>query len=57
MSLNKSESKILKNLMIVAPKKDGSYSVFEKKYNTTMTFSTVDAAAEYIKKIMEDEEK
>ena len=57
MSLNKSESKILKNLMIVAPKKDGTYSVFEKKNNTTMTFSTADAAAEYIKKIMEEDEK
>ena len=43
--------------MIVAPKKDGTYTVFEKNYNTTMIFSTVNAAAEYIKKIMEDEEK
>lgn len=55
MSLNKSESKILKNLIIVAPKKDGTISVFEKKYNTTTNFTAVESAAMYLKKLMEEE--
>lgn len=55
MALNKSEKKILKNLLIVAPKTDGTISVFEKKYNTTTSFTTAELAAEYIIKLMEEE--
>lgn len=55
MALNKSEQKILKNLIIVAPKKDGTINIFEKKYNTTTNFTAEEAAAMYLKKLMEEE--
>lgn len=52
--LNRTEKKHLINLIIVAAKKDGTISVFEKRNDTTMNFTTLDAAREYLEKITKE---
>lgn len=53
--LTKSEKKHVINLIIFAPKVDGTFSVFEKRHDTTMIFQTVEAACEYLKEISKEE--
>lgn len=57
MSLNKSESKIMKNLIIVVHKKDGTIAVSEKRWNTTHTLNTPEAALEYLEDLFKEDEE
>lgn len=52
--LNRTEKKHLINLIIVAAKKDGTFSVFEKRNDTTMNFTTLEAAREYLEEITKE---
>lgn len=57
MALNKSENKLMYNLIIVVHKKDGTIAVSEKRWNTTHTLNTPKAALEYLEDLLKEDEK
>lgn len=54
--LTKKEKKLIKNLMIVAVKNNGTWNVFEKAHDTSMVFTSAEAAFEYMKENVKEDE-
>lgn len=55
MALNKSEKKLMYNLIVVVHKKDGTIAVSEKRWNTTHTLNTPKAALEYLEDLFKED--